>query len=364
MAISGNIGVKTIAGYIGKTGTYGTLINTNKRTSLLSVAVPPGDGNMTTPYQKWGVPGVGWNAEPALNSTMDTGFYTTFNFDGWAYYGGNGIIDYYDSTSNDNCAYQTAAGGTSDTWFSGTYGTFGYSGTSNNTYTGTSSTTAGGYVGCLYQNAKETCMVSFPKPTKLGNSYETYYNSKKTMAFWYYCVTATPNAFCYAIADNQSHQYTPGGSIQYSGFILQRPSNRTNAFTLLLGDGNGLGSGDRRSHLGITNSLAQGKWNFVVIGMDGNNITTQSISTNYVCITVAGAGSRTTTNNGISGTSGSATSIGLDSNLNACMRWMWSGNALASVADQIGGAWIFSEYLQADDSRLTDLWNATKSFYP
>ena len=348
MAISGNVGVKTIAGYIGKT-------TGNNKTSLLSAAVPPGNGNMTTPYQKWGVPGVGWNAGPALNSTMDVGFYTTFNFDGWAYYGGTGIIDYYDSTSNSNCAYNTVLGGSSDTWVSGTYGTLG----SGISYTGTSSTTAGGYVACTAATANSNYMVSFPKPTKSGNTYETYYSSKKTMAFWYYCSTATPGAFAYAIADNQRTTNT-----NYSGFILQRPSNRTNAFTLLLGDGTGVGSGDRRSHLGVTNSLGNGKWNFVVIGMDGGNAATQSISTNYVCITVAGAGSRTTTNNGISGTSGSATSIGLDSNSSAVMRWFWSGGSSANTTDRIGGAWIFSEYLQANDSRLTDLWNATKSFYP
>lgn len=346
MAIS-SVSIKAIAGYVSKN----TVSDTPH--SLGAVCVVPGNGNMTTPYQKWQSQGIGYNSEPAVGSDLDSGFYTVFNFDASiADYSTGGPVDYYNSGANSRTALPASSTGL---WYSGTVGTVG----SGITWTTTSGTTSGGYLASTSPTANANYMVSWPKVVKAGNTYETYYSNKKTIAFWYYCSTATPGAFAYAIADNQRTSNT-----NYSGFILQRPSNRTNAFTLLLGDGTGVGSGDRRSHLGVTNSLGNGKWNFVVVGCDGNSIASQSTTTNYVNITQAGAGSRTTTNNGISGTSGSGGSIGLDSASSAVMRWFWSGGSTAGTTDRIGMMWVFSEYLSASDSRLTDLWNATKGFYP
>ena len=96
------------------------------------------------------------------------------------------------------------------------------------------------------------------------------------------------------IADNQ---LTTG---RYSGVIIQRPSNRNLAFTILCGNnGGGTSSSNRRSHLGVNDSLAAEEWQFIVVRAKPGSA--QGTSNTYVSITTAGAGSISTSNDGISG---------------------------------------------------------------
>lgn len=339
------VSLNSYAGYLGKTPN-------ETKFSAVATGVVPGDNGAVVPYS-WINSGIGYNATSASSSNVPSGLHLTFHFDPAFVHNINGYpIDLIDNTSTTQTAYPVSNTGL---WYSGCYGTTG----ANINWITTSGTTAGGYLGPTSAGTGTSYAVEFEKPnSSFTPNYETYYSSKKTIAMWYYCDVATPTGFVYAFGDNGLT------TARYSGVTLQRPSNRTNAFTMLVGDNTGAASSDRRSHLGVDNSLSNGKWNFVVAGVDGANPTSQSTTTNYVCITPAGASSRTTSNNGISGTSGTATSVVINSDSAAKMRLFWYGGASVGTTDRIGSIYIFNQYLASTSSVLDDLWAATKSYYP
>tara|TARA_R110000765_G_scaffold19866_2_gene51756 strand:+ start:154 stop:1251 length:1098 start_codon:yes stop_codon:yes gene_type:complete len=342
MAIT-DVDVSDIAGYISK----GTLSNSNA--SLAVLAQLEGNGSLTNFYTDFNQNSIGYKLSVARSSNLDSNIFASFKFDPYYIDSEQRPIDLYDSTSNSDCAIIANNDGSDTT--SGTPGTL----SGDLTFTRTTGTGDGGYIAPGSDNTSNN--VAWPKATKSGTDYETINGSTgKTFCFWYKPRTEQPSAFAYMIADNQ---LTTG---RYSGVIIQRPSNRNLAFTILVGtNGGGTSSSNRRSHLGVNDSLAAEEWQFIVVRAKPGSA--QGTSNTYVSITTAGAGSISTSNDGISGTSGSGTTIGYNTSTSATMRWFDSGNGSGATEDQIGMMWVLPFGLDAGSSYLSDIYDATKQFY-
>ena len=344
MAIT-DVDVSDIAGYISK----GTLGSSNA--SLAVLAQLEGNGALTNFYTDFNQNTIGYKLGVAVGSDLDSNIFASFKFDPYYIDPEQLPIDLYDSTSNSDCAIIFNNDGSDTT--SGTKGTL----SGDLTFTRTTGTGDGGYIAPGSDNTSNN--VAWPKPTKSGTDYETVgsSNSGKTFCFWYKPRTEQPSAFAYMIADNQ---LTTG---RYSGVIIQRPSNRNLAFTILVGtNGGGTSSSNRRSHLGVNDSLSAEEWQFIVVRVkEGTN--SQGVFNNYVNITTAGAGSRSQTNDGISGTSGSGNTLGYNTSTSATMRWFDSGNGSGATEDQIGMMWVLPFGLAATSGYLDDIYDATKQLY-
>ena len=344
MAIT-DVDVSDIAGYISK----GTLGSSNA--SLAVLAQLEGNGDLTNFYTDFNQNSIGYKLSVAKSSNLDSNIHASFKFDPYYIDPEQRPIDLYDSTSNSDCAIIFNNDGSDTT--SGTPGTL----SGDLTFTRTTGTGDGGYISPGSANTSNN--VAWPKPTKSGTDYETINGSTgKTFCFWYKPKTEQPSSFAYMIADNQ---LTTG---RYSGVIIQRPSNRTLAFTILCGNnGGGTSSGNRRSHLGVNNSLAAEEWQFIVVRAKPGS--SQGTSNTYVSITTAGAGSISTSNDGVSGTSGSGSSIGYNTSTSATMKWFRSGGvaATAVTADIIGMMWVLPFGLDAGSSYLSDIFDSTKELY-
>ena len=342
MAIT-DVDVSDIAGYISK----GTLSNSNA--SLAVLAQLEGDGDLTNFYTDFNQNSIGYKLSVAKSSNLDSNIHASFKFDPYYIDSEQRPIDLYDSTSNSDCAIIQNADG-SDTE-SGTPGTL----SGDLTFTRTTSTTDGGFISPGSENTANN--VAWPKPSKTGTDYETINGSTgKTFCFWYKPKTEQPSSFAYMIADNQT-----AGSGTYSGVIIQRPSNRRLAFTILCGNNGGTASSNRRSHLGVNDSLAAEEWQFIVVRVKPG--ASQGITNNYVSITTAGAGTISTSNDGVSGTSGSGTTIVYSSTSTKTMRWFDSGNGSGATEDEIGMMWVLPFGLDADSGYLSDIYDATKQLY-
>ena len=272
--------------------------------------------------------------------TMTSGFYPCFKFDPTFQNSSGQPIDVYDSTNQNECAYPTNGSGT---WASGTYGTL-----TNVTF----NAGAGGYLSNTSTTAGRNCV--FPVATKTGINHTSTTSGRRTICMWIRTSVATPTAFQYIFSDNSDT------TSNYSGIIVQYPSNRTNGITWLMGDGAGVGSGDRRSYLGITNTMALDVWNFVVIGAYGGS--TISATANYTNITPVDATARNTTNNGASGSSGTFSGYPSYSSSRYPMTHSASNVSQSFVGD-VGQIWIFPFYMEASDTRLDDIFGATKQEY-
>ena len=272
--------------------------------------------------------------------TMTSGFYPCFKFDPTFENASGQPIDIYDSTNQNECAYPTNSSGR---WVSGTYGTL-----TNVAFT----SGAGGYIRNTSTTAGRNCV--FPAATKTGINHTSTTAGRRTICMWIRTSVATPTAFQYIFSDNSDT------TSNYSGIIVQYPSNRTNGITWLMGDGVGVGSGDRRSYLGITDTMTIDTWNFVVIGAYGG--ATISATANYTNITSSSAGERYTTNNGASGSSGTFSGYPSYSSSRYPMTHAAS-NATQSFVGDVGQIWVFPFYMAADDTRLDDIFAATKSQY-
>ena len=341
MAIT-DVDVSDIAGYISK----GTLSDTHA--SLAVLAQLEGNGALTNFYTDFADNSLGYKLSVAVGSNLDSNIFASFKFDPY-YISGADLCDLYDSTSNSNCAkIQNDDGSDVST---GTVGQI----NGDITFTRTTDTTVGGF---LQPNSEDSSnAIVWNKATKTGTDYETINGSTgKTFCFWYKLATPNPSAFVPMICDNQ---LTSG---RYSGVIIQRPSNRDSAFTILCGtNGGGTSSSNRRSHLGVNNSLTENEWQFVVVRAKAGS--SQGTSNTYVSITLATEGSISTSNDGVSGTSGSGTTIGYNTSTSAVMRWFNSGGVSAATEDQIGMFWVLPFGLDAGSSYLSDMFDATKRLY-
>lgn len=331
------VSVNTYNGYIGKS--VDTSGNNPIHISGLVTLVTEGDGTYTS-YT------ANLNDEFFMQfvngSDIANGTFACFKFDPGIKDSSGRPVDVYDSTNQYNCSY--FAGANPNVFTTGSYGTMNgvtfTSGTSG--YLSNSSTTSGRY--CYW-----------PAATKTGTSHLSTTSGRRTICLWVRTSVATPTAFQYIFADNSQTSNS-----NYSGVIIQYPSNRSNAITWLAGDGAGTGSGDRRSFLGINNTMSNNEWNFVVIGVYGG--TSTSGTTNYTNITSASTGQRNTTNNGLSGTSGTYTGnpsyVSSYYPITHC-----SSNATQSFVGDIGYIWVFPFYMASDDTRLDDIFAATKQQY-
>jgi hypothetical protein len=275
-------------------------------------------------------------------SSMSSGFYPCFKFDPHIKDSSSRPVDVYDSTNQYNCSY--FAGGNPNVFTTGSYGTM-------NGVTFTSG--AGGYLSNSSTTSGRYCY--WPAATKTGTSHLSTTSGRRTICLWVKTSVASPTAFQYIFADNSQTSNS-----NYSGVIIQYPSNRSNAITWLAGDGAGTGSGDRRSFLGITDTMSNNAWNFVVIGVYGG--TGVSGTTNYTNITAQSASARNTTNNGASGTSGSYTG---NPSYNSSYYPIThsSSNASQSFVGDIGYIWVFPFYMASNDTRLDDIFANTKELY-
>ena len=341
MAIT-EVSVSDIGGYISK----GSLSNATAGTAVL--AQLEGNGNLRNIYLDFISNSVAYKMGAAVGSNLDSNIFASFKCD-FAILDGSSLCDLYDSTSNSSCATPTST----TNYTSGTKGSI----AGDLTAVQTLSTTEGGYI--EPGSADSSNQVTWPKPTKTGTDYETINGSTgKTFCFWYKLKTTNPGAFAYMIADNQLN------TGRYSGVVIQRPSNRTSAFTILCGNnGGGTGSGNRRSHLGVNNSLTQDEWQFVVVRVKPGS--SQGTSNTYVSITLATEGSISTSNDGVSGTSGSGTTIGYNTSTSSTMKWYKSGGVGASAvtADIIGMTWVLPFGLDAGSEYLSDIFDNTKTLY-
>tara|TARA_B110000285_G_scaffold130737_1_gene146905 strand:+ start:131 stop:1144 length:1014 start_codon:yes stop_codon:yes gene_type:complete len=334
-----SVSVNTIRGYLGKSGA-------NTHASAVACCMFEGDGAFQNSWTDWINNGRGYDFSTAVGNNMSSGIWCSFKFDPNFINTSDDPIDCYDSTSQTTTAYPSNNGGL---WVSGTTGTM-----TSLTFTQGDGTTGGSLESVNPTLAK----IEWDKPTKTGDDYETFNaTSGKTIAFWYYLGTAEVNAFWSCISDNGSNTAS-----NYSGITVQRPSNRGSAFTILVGDNTGTASSDRRSHLGVDGSLTADEWNFVVVRMIGG--TTQSTTANYVNITTAAAGVRSTGNDGISGTSGTYSGDPIYSSTSTNkMRWFNQRGQALDVNDRIGQLWVLPIGLDADSTYLDGLYNETKTLY-
>tara|TARA_R100000900_G_scaffold137474_1_gene115889 strand:+ start:142 stop:1173 length:1032 start_codon:yes stop_codon:yes gene_type:complete len=341
MAIT-EVSVSSIGGFISK----GSLSETTAGTAVL--AQLEGNGAFNNIYLDFISNNIAYKMGAAVGSNLDSNIFASFKCD-FAILDGSSLCDLYDSTSNSSCAKPTSI----SNYTSGTKGSIAGDLTANQT----SSETEGGYI--APGSADSSNQVTWTKASKTGTDYETINGSSgKTFCFWYKLKTTNPGAFCPMIADNQTN------SGRYSGIIIQRPSNRTSAFTILKGtNGGGTSSSHRRSHLGVNNSLTQDEWQFVVVRAKAGSST--GTTNTYVSITLATEGGISTSNDGVSGTSGSGTTIGYNTSTSATMKWYKSGGvgATAVTEDQIGLIWVLPFGLDASSSYLSDIFDATKQLY-
>lgn len=331
------VSVNTYNGYIGKS--VDTSGSNPIHVGSMVALIAEGDGNFL--HNGNDIYGFGLSMSLLNSSSISSGFFPCFKFDPSYSDSSSRPIDIYDSTNQYNTAYGSA---NSRTWTSGTYGTL-----SNVTF----NSGAGGYLTNSTTTSGRYC--AFQSATKTGTSHLSTTSGRRTICMWVRTSVATPSAFQYIFADNSQ-----SSNSNYSGVIVQYPSNRSNAITWLAGDGAGTGSGDRRSFLGVTNSMSNSEWNFVVIGVYGG--TGVSGTTNYTNITAQSAGARDTTNNGASGTSGSYT--GSPTYISSYYPITHSSsNATQSFVGDVGYIWIFPFHMSSDDTRLDDIYEATKNLY-
>lgn len=295
-----------------------------------------GDGTYTTTSQS-----LSGGANMYNLQTMTSGFYPCFKFDPYFSNSSGQPIDVYDSTNQNECAYPTSSDGT---WVSGNYGTL-----TNVSFT----RGAGGYISNTSSASGRTCQ--FRPATKTGINHLSTTSGRRTIALWVRTSVATPTAFQYIFCDNAIQ-----GDANYSGVYIQYPSNRSNAITFQIGDGAGTGSGDRRSFLGISNTMSQNEWNFVTVGVYGG--ATISNTQNYCSITPASSGARNNYNNGVSGTSGTYTGTPVY-NSSRYPTIISGANATQSFVGDVGAVWVFPFYMSADDARLDAIFDATKQEY-
>lgn len=347
MAIT-DVSVSDIAGYISK----GTLTNTYAATAV--AALLDGNGNFGNCFESWIDNGFAFSMNSAVGSNLDSNVFCSFKMDPAILTGGSNIIDLYDSTSNTSTAHPTGT----DTWEDGMEPTV-----TDVTITQTTSWEIAG-IGNITPVDTTTAAVDWPSATKTGTDYETRNGTTgKTFCFWYYPRTETPNAFLYQICDN-TEDVAAGSSGAYSGVNIQRPSNRDSAFTVMMGNNGGTASFNRRSHLGVSNSLTLDEWNFVVVRMISGS--GQGVTSNYVNITPASAnaGGRNQTNNGISGSSGTYTGAPVyNTSTSRALRFFNQRGSAGNLDDAIGQVWILPFGLDADDSKLDDLFDATVRGY-
>ena len=345
MAIS-SVSVSDIAGYISKTQS-----NTYAATAV--AALMDGNGNFVCCYQSWIANNIAYKFDSAVGSNLDSNVFCSFKFDPAILNGASNIIDLYDSTSNTSTSHPTGV----DTW----------EGMEPNvtdvTITQTTSWEISG-IGNITPIDPATAAVDWPSATKTGTDYETRNaTTGKTFCFWYFPRTESPNAFLYQICDN-TEDVAAGSSGAYAGVNIQRPSNRTSAFTIMMGNNGGTASSNRRSHLGVNDSLTLEEWQFVVVRMISGS--GQGVTSNYVNITLAsaGAGARSQTNDGISGSSGTYTGAPVYNTSTArALRFFNQRGSAGNLDDAIGQMWILPFGLDADDSKLDDIFDATVRGY-
>jgi len=341
MAIT-DVSIKDIGGYISKSPLGNTFA------SLAVLAQLEGNGALTNFQTDFVDNSIAYKLSVAVGSNLDSNIFASFKFDPLYIDGESRPIDLYDSTSNANCAVLNNIDGSDAA--SGTPGQM----SGDLTFVRTTSNSEGGYIQPGSDSSSNN--IAWPKPTKSGTDYETINGSTgKTFCFWYQPRTEQPSGFAYMIGDNQ---LTTG---RYSGVIIQRPSNRTLAFTILCGNNGGTGSGNRRSHLGVNDSLAIGEWQFIVVRVKPG--ASQGTSNTYVSITNAGAGTISTNNDGVSGTSGSGTTIVYNTSTSSTMRWYYMGNGVGTTEDLIGMMWVLPFGLDAGSSYLSDIYDSTKQLY-
>jgi len=346
MAIT-DVSVNQIAGYISK----GTLSNTYAATAV--AALLDGNGNFGNCFESWIDNSIAFSMNSAVGSNLDSNVFCSFKFDPAILNGSSNIIDLYDSTSNTSTSHPTGT----DTW-EGMEPTV-----TDVTITQTTSWEIAG-IGNITPVDPATATVNWPSATKTGTDYETRNGTTgKTFCFWYFPRTETPSGFLYQICDN-TEDVAAGSSGNYSGVNIQRPSNRTSAFTVMMGNNGGTASSNRRSHLGVNDSLTLNEWNFVVVRMISGS--GQGVTSNYVNITqaTAGAGARSQTNDGISGTSGTYTGAPVYNTSTArALRFFNQRGSSGNLDDAIGQVWILPFGLDADDSKLDDMFDATVRGY-
>ena len=336
-----SVSVNTIRGYLGKSGA-------NTHASAVACCMLEGDGAFTNSYDDWIANNIGYDFSTAVGNNVSSGNWCSFKFDPNLINVSGSPIDCYDSTSQTTTAYPRNNSGE---WISGTTGTM-----TDLTFTQGLGGTGGG--GKLVPIDPSTAAIEWQKPTKTGTDYETFNaTTGKTIAFWYKLQTESPGGVLSQISDNGSNTAS-----NYSGIAIQRPSNRTNAITILVGDNTGTASSDRRSHLGVNDSITVGAWNFIVVRMIGG--TTQSTTANYVNISRASLATRNQTNNGISGTSGTYSGDPIYSSTSTNkMRWFNHRAQSGDLEDQIGQLWVLPIGLDADSTYLDGMFAATKAFY-
>tara|TARA_R110000824_G_scaffold115542_1_gene266674 strand:+ start:343 stop:1380 length:1038 start_codon:yes stop_codon:yes gene_type:complete len=344
MAIS-IVSVSDIAGYISKTQS-----NTYAATAV--AALMDGNGNFVCCYQSWIVNNIAYKFDSAVGSNLDSNVFCSFKFDPAILYEESFPVDLYDSTDQNSTGHPRSI----DDW-DGMVAT-----TTDVTVTQTTGFNAGS-IGSLSPVDTTTAAVNWPRPTKTGTTYETRNNTTgKTFCFWYFPRTETPDAFLYQICDNTEDSSTGGGN--YTGVNIQRPSNRNNAFTVMMGNNGGTASSNRRSHLGVNDSLTLEEWQFVVVRMISGS--GQGVTSNYVNITLAsaGQGNRSQGNDGVSGSSGSYNGLPVYSSASGrALRFFNQRGGSSNLEDSIGQVWILPFGLDADDSKLDDMFDATVGGY-
>jgi len=345
MAIT-QVSVDQIAGFIDK-----TVNNTSAATAV--AALMDGNGNFVNCFQSWINNSLAYKLSSAQQSDLDSNVFCCFKFDPAILFEESQIIDLYDSTNQNETAHPRAS---IDDW-DGMIAS-----TTDVVITQTTGFNAGA-IGQLTPNPADTAAVNWPSKTKSGITYESRNNTTgKTFCFWYYPRTETPDSFLYQIGDNTEDSFTGGGN--YTGINIQRPGNRNNAFTVMMGSGTGTSSQNRRSHLGVNDSLTLEEWQFVVIRMISGS--GQGVTSNYVNITLAnaGAGSRSQGNDGISGSSGTYNGLPVYINSTArALRFFNQRGGTSNLEDSIGQVWILPFGLNANDSKLDDMFDATVGGY-
>ena len=343
MAIT-DVSVNQIAGYISK----GTLSNTYASTAV--AALLDGNGNFGNCFEDWIDNNIAFQMNSAVGSNLDSNVFCSFKFDPAILNGASNIIDLYDSTSNTTTSVPVDNAGTWE----------GMEPTVTDVIIQQTTSWGVGGIGNITPVDPATAAVDWPSATKTGTDYETRNGTTgKTFCFWYYPRTETPSGFLYQICDN-TEDVAAGSGGNYSGVNIQRPSNRDFAFTVMMGNNAGTASFNRRSHLGVNNSLTAEEWNFVVVRMISGS--GQGVTSNYVNITTAraGVGGRSQTNDGISGSSGTYTGAPVYNTSTArALRFFNQRGGSGNLDDAIGQVWILPFGLDANDSKLDDLFDAT-----
>ena len=331
------VSVNTYNGYIGKS--IDTSGNNPIHIPGLVTLVTEGDGN----YRSYDEDLNDEFPMTFLNgSDISNGTFACFKFDPNLKDSSSRPVDVYDSTNQYNCSY--FSGGSANVFTTGSYGTL-----NNVSFVHGS----GGYLSNSSTSSGRNCY--WPAATKTGTSHLSTTSGRRTICLWVRTSVTSPTAFQYIFADNSQTSNS-----NYSGVIINYPSNRSNAITWLIGDGSGTNSGDRRSFLGVNNTMTNNQWNFIVIGVYGGSST--GGSANYTNITPSSSSQRNTTNNGQSGTSGSY-SGNPSYNSSYYPVTHSSSNATQSFVGDVGYVWVFPFYMQSNDSRLSDMFSATKGLY-